>query len=179
MEHWWFQHVVGFDRADQLSTTKRLWLALRGATGSDVQSTPARSKRAPAFELDGDWRRAVLGPVALAGAVMLLWRVRRRRSTRSVPPYYDQALRLLSRRGLVRAPETAVREFAQSASKQLDLPAAKAFSSLTECYLEDRFGGRPPLRAENELRTLRRALRTRRSRVAPEPAPESRVSGQR
>ena len=173
MEYWWFQRVVGFDRSDQLSTLKRIWLALRGEKSSRGQSTVARSDKPAAFRLDGEWRRAVLGPAALALAVVLLWRMRRQRSPTHVPHYYDQALRLLSRRGLVRAPATGVREFADSASQELSEPAARAFSTLTECYLEDRFGGRPPTRATTDLQALRHALRASRSRDTANAASES------
>jgi transglutaminase-like putative cysteine protease len=179
MEHWWFQRVVGFDRSDQLSTVKRVWLALRGATGSSEPSTVARSDKALPFRLDGEWRRTVLGPAALAVAISLLWRVRRRRSATSVPRYYDQALHLLSRRGLVRAPATGVREFAHTAGRQLDAPAARAFSSLTECYLADRFGGRAPTQAAANLQALRHALRPRRSRRTSLAASEAGIAEQR
>ena len=91
-----------------------------------------------------------------------------------VPHYYDQALRLLSRRGLVRAPATGVREFADSASQQLSEPAARAFSTLTECYLADRFGR--PTAHPADLQALRRALRPSRSRGAANTASESAIA---
>jgi transglutaminase-like putative cysteine protease len=178
MEHWWFQRVIGFDRSDQLSTLKRVWLALRDTTSSRGQSAVARSGKPTPFRLDGDWRRAVLGPAALALAVVLLWRIRRRRSPMTVPRYYDQALRLLSRRGIVRAPATGARDFARSAGQQLGNPAARALSTLTECYLADRFGGRPPAQATANLQALRRALRPSRSRGISKAGAESGLTEQ-
>jgi hypothetical protein len=179
MEHWWFQRVIGFDRSDQLSTIKRVWLALGGAKNSRGQGAVARFEKPAAFQLDGGWRRAVLGPAALAVAIAALWRVRRRRSPTMVPRYYDQALRLLARRGLVRAPATVAREFAHSAGQQLGDPAARAFSTLTECYLADRFGGRPPTQATANLQALRHALRPSRLRSASKARSESGLTEQR
>jgi transglutaminase-like putative cysteine protease len=176
MEHWWFQRVVGFDRSDQLSTFKRVWLALRGTKRPHGQRAVAQPDKTLPFQLGGEWRRAVLAPAALALSGLLLWRLRRRRLSTTVPHYYDQALRLLSRRGLVRAPATGVREFAHTASQQLNDPAARAFSTLTECYLADRFGGRPPTRATTDLQALRRALRPRRSTGSSRAASESGVA---
>jgi hypothetical protein len=83
------------------------------------------------------------------------------RSTR-VPREYARALTLLQRRGLVRAPTTAAREFARIVHEHVPADAGGAFDALTEGYLAQRFGGRPPhSRAAGQLATLRQALRSR------------------
>jgi len=110
------------------------------------------------------WREAaVLLAIAIAGA-LLLHRILHRRRSPVLPADYAAALRLLSRRGLVRtAPQTA-HDFLAAVAAAHPGAAAGAFERLTQGYLAHRFGGRPPARSEQELRALREALK-RRGRV--------------
>jgi transglutaminase-like putative cysteine protease len=162
MEHWWFQRIVGFDRSDQMSTLKRGWLAWRDFTKptGPAGRTPAAKK--DAFALQARWRDPALAAVGLVALAFLFWRMRAARTQSPVPNYYEQALRTLSRRGLVREPAVGARDFARASSKELPERAAAAFSILTEGYLAERFGGRAPADPTLHLRDLRQALRSRR-----------------
>jgi hypothetical protein len=158
MEHWWFQRIVGFDRSDQMSSLKRGWLAWRKFTRSTKAETSAPTGKKDSLGLEASWRKPVLATVGLLALVLLLWHVRGARSRTAVPNYYDRALRVLSRRGLVRTPTLGARDFARASSTELPGPAAAAFSRLTESYLAERFGGRAPADPATDLRDLRLAL---------------------
>ncbi len=159
LEHWWFQRIVGFDRADQMSALRRGWLAWRNFSNSPGSAGSAPRAKRKAFAFDAGWREPVLAAVGIAALLVLLWRIRTTRAQTAVPNYYGRALRALSRRGLIREPATGARDFARASSEALAEPAAAAFSRLTESYLGERFGGRAPVDPERDLRDLRRALR--------------------
>jgi transglutaminase-like putative cysteine protease len=167
MEHWWFQRVVGFDRSDQMSTLKRGWLAWRAFTHSTTPTASTPAAKRDAFAFEAGWRKPVLAAVGFIALIFLLWQIRAARSQTAVPNYYDQALRTLSRRGLVREPALGARDFARASSETLPAQAAAAFSRLTESYLRERFGGRQPADPTTDLRDLRRALRN--SNKGPQP----------
>ena len=78
-----------------------------------------------------------------------------------MPAAYREALRLLRRRGLVRAPQTTAREFARQVRAEQPDAVGVPFAALTEAYLVARFGGRPPRRCAGELLALRTGLRSR------------------
>lgn len=166
LEHWWFQHVIEFDRSRQMRALRDAWLAWRDwrqEPRAPAANAPARSARGGA---GGDARAllpAALVLLAAAGLAAAWWRWRhpRLRGVR-VPAFYGEALRLLERhRGLVRAPAVPAREFARSASRHVPPAAAAALWRLTEDYLAARFGGRRPAAPRAALRTLRDALRRR------------------
>jgi hypothetical protein len=160
LELWWYQRVVGFDRADQIGALKSAWLAWRG-----VQSARQRREAAglPSLDPSLPWREAAaLAGSALAVAALLraLWR---RRPPADAPPAdYARALRMLSRRGLLRGAATPARAFAAQVRAELPAPAAVAFDALTEAYLAERFGAHPPADARAWLRDLSRGLRAAR-----------------
>ena len=160
MEHWWFQRVVGFDRSDQMSTLKRGWLAWRQFTHSTGPTAGVPAAKRDAFAFEAGWRNSILAAVGLVSLVVLLWHMRAARSKTIVPDYYDQAVRARSRRGLIRAPALGARDFARASREELPEHAAAAFSRLTESYLTERFGGRPPADPAVDLRDLRQALRS-------------------
>src|SRR5574338_1017159 len=54
LELWWFQRVVGFDRADQIGALKRLWLRWRSETRE-----PPELPRSRLPELDAVWREGL------------------------------------------------------------------------------------------------------------------------
>jgi len=158
LELWWYQRVVGFDRSDQIAALRRGWLAWQGSGAEDapVERTPERawSGMSPGA---ATWILPVLLAAALVAALLLRWR---RPSARpDVPRAYLAALRLLSRRGLVRETGTTARAFAQRVAHERPGEGARAFASLTESYLQERFGGLPPHAGAAELRALRRSLR--------------------
>ena len=162
-EHWWYQHVVEFDRSTQLRALRSSWM--RWQKWRDQRSTPelaAPTRGRPRGPLSlGGWHRPALVAVVSGVGVALLLRLRRRARRRgTLPATYADALALLEReRGLVRAPAVAAREFARSAARSMPPAAAAAFWTLTEAYLAERFGGRRTPAARRTLRVLRDSLR--------------------
>jgi transglutaminase-like putative cysteine protease len=165
LELWWYQRVVGFDRSDQISALRRGWLAWQG---SDAEEAPAERDPARAWSGIGPsvsgWMQPLLLLAVLVGVGMLVRRWRRPSARSGVPRTYLAALRALSRRGLVREAGTTARAFAQRVTSERPGAAALAFATLTESYLQERFGGLPPRAGVDELRELRRSLRRSRAR---------------
>jgi hypothetical protein len=164
-EHWWYQHVVEFDRSTQLRALRATWLAWQrwrdrrpGTSATAAASASPRPERDFSFAA---WRTPALGAVAGGVAVALLVRhLRRARRRGALPPAYADALLLLQReRGLVRTPTVAAREFARSAAREMPPAAAAAFWTITESYLAERFGGRRTPAGRRALRALRDSLR--------------------
>jgi transglutaminase-like putative cysteine protease len=141
LELWWFQRVVGFDRADQIDALKRAWLAWHGRASD---SDPPRAAPAFAWRTAQTHREWVIGLGAAASlATAAAWVARRRRGRAAAAhPCYARALRLLARRGLVRADGATARAFARGVGTALPTGAAAAFAELTEAYLGERFGAR-------------------------------------
>jgi hypothetical protein len=152
--------VVGFDRADQIHALRSAWLAWRGrreGNGGEAASASLASRQRNG--LDGPWREAVLVALCLGGALLIgAVALRRSRQRNPVPVAYRRALRLLARRGLIRAPHVTARDFAGQVRAQLPRPAGDAFERLTEGYLAHRFGAREPL-DPRAWRDLQQALR--------------------
>jgi transglutaminase-like putative cysteine protease len=163
-EHWWYQHVVEFDRSAQLRALRSGWLAWQQWRGERATPT-AIAPRAP----HSGWRQlpwlqwARPAVAALLGATLIAGLVRwRRRSARrgSLPVAYGEALRLLEEeRGLVRDAALPARDFARRAARVMPPAAAAAFWTLTEDYLRQRFGGHRPAAPRRALRALRDSLR--------------------
>jgi hypothetical protein len=102
---------------------------------------------------------AFLAAVLIACAVAagaLLHRIRRRRRGAVRPADYAAALRLLSRRGLVRTARQTVGDFLATVAAAHPGAAEAAFARLTRSYPAQRFRGRPTAPAERELRALRK-----------------------
>jgi transglutaminase-like putative cysteine protease len=161
LELWWYQRVVGFDRSDQISALRRAWLAWHAARAAEQPTPhpPARSRAERKPTLAG-WRDPALAAAALAAVAALVALRRRRGAARAgVPRDYAAALRLLARSGLVRDAGATARAFAARVAAARPGAAAQAFAALTESYLAERFGLRPPHAGAAELRVLRRALR--------------------
>jgi transglutaminase-like putative cysteine protease len=162
LELWWFQRVVGFDRADQIGALRHVWLAWQETRAL----TPGHKRQGAEPRERLELRRPSTRSVALllcsgiAAAILWHWRRRARHAVRA-PASYQRALRLLARRGLVRAPATPARAFAAQVRTRVPPQTARAFSALTEAYLAARFGGRPERDASAWLRTMRRGLRRR------------------
>jgi hypothetical protein len=134
-------------------------LAWREFTNSTAPAGGAPAAKRDAFAIEAGWRKFALAAVGLVSLALLLWRMRAARSQTTLPNYYEQALRALSRRGLLRDPAVSARDFARASSEELPEHAAAAFLRLTESYLGERFGGRPPADPAVDLRDLRQALR--------------------
>jgi transglutaminase-like putative cysteine protease len=159
LELWWFQRVVGFDRADQIGALKSAWVAWKGRSPhtNRIAGWKPGERRSP---LQGSLREVVLILASVGVAAMalgLLWRMRQRRS--ELPLEYARALRLLRRRGLRREQSATARGFACEVRARMPA-AAEPFASLTEAYLAHRFGDRPFEAPADALPALRAALKT-------------------
>ena len=160
-ELWWFQRVVGFDRADQIGALRQAWVSWH-----DVREARERvaSRGWRGLESQLPVREAVLLAACALAAGLLIRALRRRRAPADAPPAdYARALRLLARRGLVRGRATPARDFAREVSAVLPAPASDAFDALTESYLAERFGGRAPADTRAWLLELARGVRGRSS----------------
>jgi len=158
MELWWFQRVVGFDRADQMHAVRRAALAWRSARSDDAGADDASFVSRFGALRDQPWHEAAVVLACAAGAVGVLWRFRPTQRSRALPPAYAASLRLLARHGLARGPNTTARAFC--ARVRESHPAlAPSFDALTEAYLRERFGGRPDPASTEHLRALRQASR--------------------
>jgi transglutaminase-like putative cysteine protease len=162
IELWWFQRVVGFDRADQLKALKSAWLAWHGTRATARRARESARPAGDRWGFDGTvpWREGVV--VLLCGGALLgvAWQITRRRRTQpEIPASYARALRLLARRGLVRDGSATARAFAARAAGSLHPAAARAFAALTESYLAERFGGHAGHDEVAQLKALREALR--------------------
>ena len=96
--------------------------------------------------------------IPTAFVALVLVRSRKRVARDGPPAAYTRALRLLARRGLVRAGATPARAFAAHVRERVPARAAAAFDALTETYLAERFGGRAPVDSRSWLRDLASAL---------------------
>ena len=161
LEFWWFRNVVDFDRGHQARALKKAWRAWRDwrkGAGGNREHRPGRGLGGWDLPNPPGW---IWGAGALAlGLGGLGYDLRRRQRRQEVPRFYQEALRLLRRRGLVRDPATTARAFASAAREKLPPSAARTFVALTESYLAERFGDRPSPSVQAELRALRDSLRT-------------------
>jgi transglutaminase-like putative cysteine protease len=164
LELWWFRRVVGFDRADQIGALRSAWLAWQEAR----LPTPRRRQIAGPRGLLEAWRPstrtiALLLCSGVTAGVLWSWRRGAGRAVRA-PASYERALRLLARRGVVRAPAMPARAFVAQVETRVPPQTARAFRALTEAYLASRFGGQPERDASAWLRSMRRDLRKRATR---------------
>ncbi len=165
VEHWWFQHVVEFDRSRQMGALRAGWLQWRRWRAVQRKGPAVAEIRAPERNrFDVGALAPVAGAVAAASAAAWAWSRRRRSQLRGtrVPNSYGTALRLLEQhRGVIRPDAVPAREFARDVSQMLPPAAAAAFWTVTEAYLAERFGRHRPPSVRAELRTLRDTLRRR------------------
>jgi transglutaminase-like putative cysteine protease len=162
LELWWYQSVLGFDRSDQIHAAKRAWIAWQGVKRARREAGGGGAALLASLRGGVPWRAAVALLVCAIGAGVLLTRILRRRRGAALPADYAAALRLLSRRGLVRAPQQTAGDFLAAVAAAHPGAAQAAFAHLTQSYLAQRFGGRPAAPSDRELRALREALRRRR-----------------
>lgn len=163
-EHWWYQHVVEFDRSDQLQALRAGWSAWESwrRERGEPEATAQREPRSSGREVPWlDWARPAIATLLVAVLALGLVRWRRRAARRGpLPAHYAEALRLLEdERGLVREAAMPARDFARSAARAMPPAAAAAFWTLTEEYLRERFGGRRSRAPRRALRALRDSLR--------------------
>jgi hypothetical protein len=160
LEFWWFRNVVDFDRGHQARALKKAWRTWRDwrkEAGGQRTRQPGRKPRGWKLPNPPNWLWGA-GVLAL-GLAGLAFDLRRRQRREGVPRYYEEALRLLGRKGLVRNRTTTARAFASLAREALSPSAARDFAALTESYLSERFGGRPSVTGQAKLRALRDSLR--------------------
>ncbi len=162
-ELWWYQRVVGFDRADQIQVVKWAWLAWQDFRS---ERSARRAAGGPALELPAlpDLSRAalVLGALGIGG-LLLAFGQRSRAARGAAPASYAAALALLRRRGLPRGPCVTARHFAREVARARP-ELAESFGVLTEAYLGERFGGQRSEASRAALLRFRGALRARRAR---------------
>jgi transglutaminase-like putative cysteine protease len=160
LELLWFQRVVEFDRTRQVHAAVGAWRTLQRWLPRDGGERGAGAS--------GDWLarlRSLPGtPFAVIVLIALVafgvWRrLGRSPQAPELPRSYAQALRLLARRGYVRADALTPRAFARELAPHLPPRGAAALAALTEAYLEERYGGRPCAGADADLRALRDSLR--------------------
>jgi hypothetical protein len=158
VELWWFQRVVDFDSSDQIRALKALWGAYEGMKES-MPSAPAARKRDTGLGAlrELPWREIGLAVLVL-GLGAFAWLRREAQAAPALDRDYAAALRLLSKRGLQRAPSTTARDFAREASSKLPPAASAAFEAITEAYLRARFGGGEAPGASAALTALRSSL---------------------
>ncbi len=163
-EHWWYQHVVEFDRSDQLRALRSGWAAWeswrrgRSEPLAAARREPGRGGRQLPWL---QWARPAIAIALITALAFGVLRWRRGAGRRGpLPAHYAEALRLLEdERGLVRAPALPARDFARAAARAMPPAAAAAFWTLTEVYLRERFGGRRSPAPRRALRALRDSLR--------------------
>jgi transglutaminase-like putative cysteine protease len=157
LELWWFQRVVGFDRADQMGALRRAWVTWRGVERARER---VAHQGLPAIDAPLAWREGVmLAGCAVALAALVRALRRGRGPAEGPPPDYAKALRLLARRGLSRGAATPARDFAAAVRTRVPAQASSAFDAITEAYLAERFGGRARVDARPWLDQLARGLR--------------------
>ncbi len=162
LEFWWFRNVVDFDRGHQARALKKAWRTWR-----DWRKEAGGAARPAARDAGRGDGICPTHPTGSGSAALSLWDSEAWPSTfggesgaTGVPRFYEEALRLLRRKGLVRDSATTARAFASLAREKLSPPAARTFAAITESYLAERFGGHPTATLEAELRALRDSLRT-------------------
>lgn len=164
LELWWYQRVIGFDRSDQIAALRRAWLAWQRTDGAAEAPAPQAERPWAALRASHDaWWEGAVASLCLAAVAALWIRLRRPTPRSGVPREYRAALRLLARRGLVRARGATARAFAVQVAQERPGAAAAAFAALTESYLAQRFGGAPAQAGPAELRVLSAALRRSRN----------------
>lgn len=162
MELWWFQRVVGFDRSDQIRAMKQAWMAWSSSKRADGTASSGIKTSISTGIGSTPWREGLVLLLCLAGAGGCGWWLWPRTRRRGLPAAYADGLALLARHGLERSPNATAREFAAKVEAEQPV-VGPAFSALTESYLGERFGGRPPGEGDDHLAALRDQLTPPRS----------------
>ena len=161
LELWWFQRVVDFDSADQISALRGLW---RSWNHAGEASTAKNADTKETFGQTWQSRFAGIDPVALFLAFVVgmvgigLWRRPNRGAERDVPASYRAAQKILARAGWRRDPSTSALDFAARVTDVLPDTGAQAFRTITYHYLAERFGERAAIDLRAELEALEHAV---------------------
>ncbi|MFO0687369.1 MAG: DUF3488 and transglutaminase-like domain-containing protein [Myxococcota bacterium] len=161
LELWWFQRVVDYDSADQISALRGLWLRFGPQAGEGERTIARERERSDGPSLDpGPAGRILIGLLAGSALLVAAFRLRsaRRAKGPAIPEAYRRAQRILARRGLTRAPTVSARAFAEEVQRALPEPGARAFASITDAYLAERFGDHPAPDLRVELAALQDAV---------------------
>jgi hypothetical protein len=153
--------VVDFDRGHQARALKKAWRTWRDwrkEAGGTRTQRPGRGSGRWNLPDPPDWLWGIAAVALGLGGLAYDLRRRKRREG-AAPRFYEEALRLLRRKGLARDSATTARAFASLAREKLSPAAARTFGTITESYLAERFGGHPAAAVQEELRALRDSLR--------------------
>ncbi|RMH40409.1 MAG: DUF3488 domain-containing protein [Deltaproteobacteria bacterium] len=158
----WFQWVIEYDLARQLSVFRSLGRAFRGG-GAGGRVSAAR-----------DWARRHRGAIGASAAIataiagLLLWLRRRNAAALGGGPrpgrpaalarVWLAAARRYERRGIPRQPAATPREFARAVAAA-GAPGADPFTALTELYYAASYGGADASAALERARSLRDAIK--------------------
>ncbi len=170
VELWWFRRVVDFDSVDQIGALRGLWLSW-----AERRSNRSTSSNQPSMKVDSsssnpltDRRSiAVLAACFSILVCVVLWRRGRDQIDSAVPDAYRNALRILARHGLVRSTAASARDFARGVRERIPGSGANAFDEITDRYLAERFGQRPPIDLAKPLAALKDAVDRMRLRDQP------------
>ena len=157
IELWWFQHVVDFDSADQISALRGLWAKWQEKRSQDAENAPATSN-----QLENTLRGvdpivffAIFAGLLLAVAA---WRRPRGGQNEAIPATYLRAQKILAKAGWERDATVSARAFLARLSPTLPTDGIQAFKTITEHYLAERFGARAPVDLQAELEALQNAV---------------------
>jgi len=154
-----YQRVVGYDRADQIYALECMWLRWKERQTRRESAQAFDKDTSPSLSPEDGFAPLALSGLALLLAAVWMFRSRKRRTEASgVPTWYSEALRLLAKRGLARRPASSARAYSREVSAALPRVPGERFAALTECYLLERFGGRPAPSAPGLLAALRAGL---------------------
>ncbi|MBY0400447.1 DUF3488 and transglutaminase-like domain-containing protein [Myxococcota bacterium] len=165
LELWWFQRIVDYDSADQISALRSLWIrfgphARKGELPESPASEPRHDGLLGNLRFGSPGGRTLLALIGLGLFALAAHRMREgaRHHGPPIPEAYIRAQRILARRGLRRAPAVSAQAFAAQVAQALPEPGARAFASITEAYLAERFGARPATDLRPQLAVLEDAV---------------------
>ena len=159
IELWWFQRVIDFDSADQISVLGGLWAKWQEKRSQGAENLPATSTDT---ELTNPLRGVdpILSFAIFAGLLLAIgtWRRPRGGHNETIPATYLRAQKILAKAGWERDATVSARAFLAGLSPALPVDGIQAFKTITEHYLAERFGERAPADLHAELEALQNAV---------------------
>jgi len=159
IELWWFQRVVDFDSADQIGALRGLWASLKDRDQPD-EPKATRPNSTPSFEnpLRGVDPIVLFAVFAFVMGGVALFQQKNDGHSTDIPASYRRAQKMLERIDYKRAPTTAARAFSDSLAGALSEEGFRAFATITDHYLAERFGRAAEIDLSAELATLQDAV---------------------